>query len=109
ASDSEEYSANGPTATRFEISPRRRWATRRSFGSRASTAMERPPTAATAAACSRCSAPDSAAGRLRVVGRRDVDRRAAGAANADLLRHLHRLHRRCEEVAAFDADVVIGP
>ena len=36
----------------------------------------------------------------RLLGDGDVDRRAAPAADPDLLRHLHRVHRRGEHVAA---------
>jgi hypothetical protein len=35
----------------------------------------------------------SAGGRFRLFGHRDVHRRTASAADADLLRHLHRVHR----------------
>ena len=45
--------------------------------------------------------------RFVPVDHRDVDRRAPPAADADLLRHLHRVHRRGEDVAALDADVVV--
>ena len=47
ASASAACSANAPTTTRSSTSPLRRWATRRSFGSRPWTATGRPPTAAT--------------------------------------------------------------
>ena len=50
-------------------------------------------------------APGASAVRL---GDGDVDRRAAPAADPDLLRHLYRVHIRGEHVAALDADVVVG-
>src|SRR5918995_920707 len=43
------------------------------------------------------------------VGDGNVDRAAAGAADADLERHLDRVHRRGEHVAALDAHVVVRP
>ena len=71
-------SASGPTTTRCATWRRRPWATRRSCGSPRWTATARPPTAVTER-------------RLRLLfGDRDVDRRAAPAADAHLLRHVRR-------------------
>lgn len=50
-----------------------------------------------------------AVGPFVPVDHRHVDRRAPPAANPHLLRHLHRVHRLCKEVAALHADVVVRP
>src|SRR5688500_10643302 len=42
-----------------------------------------------------------------IVGDRHVDGRATAAADADLFRHLHRVHRLGQYVAAPHADVVV--
>src|SRR5436190_23376816 len=54
-------------------------------------------------------APPSLLAKLPAVDHRDVDGPAARAADANLLRHLHRLHRRRQDVPARNADVVVGP
>ena len=54
ASASAACSGSGPTTMRCATSRRRRWATRRSFGSRPWTATARPPTAAHRASLPRC-------------------------------------------------------
>ena len=94
------------TTTRCAIWRRRRWAIRRSSGSRPSTATARPPTGATGPRCSRSALPQR---RVLDVGRRDVDRRAARALDAHLERHLDVVHRLGEDVAARDAHVVVRP
>ncbi len=75
-----------------------------SFGSPPSTATGRRHTAATGSHSWRFGPSD---GGLVPVDDGHVDRRAASAADADLLRHLLRVHRRGEQIAALDADVVV--
>ena len=107
ASASAACSASGRTTTRSSTSQPRRWAIRRSFGSRPSTATGPAPTARAAGATAASAGPELG-GQLRSVDDGDVDRPAAAAAHAHLLRHLHRVHRDREDVAALDADVVVG-
>ena len=103
-SASAETSASGPTTTRCATSrpgdgPSAARADRGS-GQRRGGGVLPPP---------RVSPGASDLLRMRVVpvDDRDVDRRAASAADADLLRHLRRLHRRGQDIAACDADVVV--
>ena len=105
ASASAACRASAPTTTRCAISRSRRWVTRRSCGSRPSTA-----TARAAYERHRATLLQLALAQARVVhvGRRDVDRPADAAAHAHLVGHLLLVHRLGEDVAALDADVVVG-
>ena len=90
ASASAACSGSGPTTTRSATWRRRRWAIRRSCGSRPSTATAPPPTARHRDALLALARAPERGRRVGLVGHRDVDRRAAAAADAHLLRHLYR-------------------
>ena len=96
-------SASARTATRCSTSRRRRWAIRRWSGSpprrRRRGRLPPPPNVIA----------ETVWLRRSVFGDGDVHRLAAPALHAHLERHLDRLHRLGEQVAALHADVVVGP